>query len=77
MAIYNLSEYSDDYSMTSGSLLNYYRDEIYDDENKNNDANNRMNNSKATTSKCFEYKAKIIGSTPNNLSRLKQKLLFR
>ena len=28
MPIYNLLEYSDNYCMTSGSLWNYYRDEI-------------------------------------------------
>ena len=28
MPMYNLLEYSDNYSMTSGSLWNYYRDEI-------------------------------------------------
>ena len=30
MPMYNLSEYSDNYSKTSGSLWNYYRDEIND-----------------------------------------------
>ena len=28
MLIYNLSEYSDNYSVTSGILSDYYRDEI-------------------------------------------------
>ena len=28
MPMYNLLEYSDNYSMTSGSLWNYYREEI-------------------------------------------------
>ena len=32
--------------MTSGSLWNYYRDEIKDDANENNAANNRINNNK-------------------------------
>ena len=30
MCMYNLLEYSQNYSMTSGSLWNYYRDEIDD-----------------------------------------------
>ena len=30
MTIYNLSEYNQNYSMTSGSLLNYFRDETDD-----------------------------------------------
>ena len=31
MAMYNLLEYGKNYSMTSGSLSNYYRDEVNDD----------------------------------------------
>ena len=34
MLMYNLLEYSDNYSMTSGRLWNYHRDEINDDTNK-------------------------------------------
>ena len=66
----NLLEYSDNYSMTSGSLWNYYRDEINDDENENDYNGNKTNNNKTTTSKSFKYKTKIIGSTSNNASRL-------
>ena len=51
--------------MESGSLWNYYRDEINDDENEN-DNDNRLNNNKVITSKSFKYKTKIIGSIPNN-----------
>ena len=41
--------------MTSGSLQNYYRDEVNDDANQNNDAGNyRINNNK--------YKTETIGS---------------
>ena len=53
MSRYNLLEHSDNYSMTSGSLWNYYRDEVNDDENENDDNNNTMNYKKATTSKSF------------------------
>ena len=67
MLIYNLLEYSDNYSKTSGSLWNYYRDKINDSANKNNDANNyKINNNKTTTSKSYEYKTKIRGRTPND-----------
>ena len=66
IAMYNLLESSDDYSVTSGSLWNYYRDEINDDVNENNVANNRINNSQTVTSKSFEYKTKLIGSMPRN-----------
>ena len=66
IAMFNLLEYSDNCSMTSGSLWNYYRDEINDDSNENNAVNNSINNNKTITSKYFEYKTKLIGSTPNN-----------
>ena len=51
--MYNFLEYSDNYLMTSGSLWNYYRDEINDDANEN-DHNNRINNNKTTKKKSFE-----------------------
>ena len=35
MSMYNLLEYSDNYSMTSGSLQNHYRDEVNDDQDEN------------------------------------------
>ena len=50
MPMYNLSEYSDNYCMTSGSLWNYYRGELNDNANKVV-ANLRLNNNKATASK--------------------------
>ena len=40
-------------------------------ENENNQAIDfRTNNYKTTTSKSFEYKTKLIGSTQDNASRL-------
>ena len=52
--------------MRSGSLWNYYRDEINDSAIEIiNDGNNDGNN-KTTTSKSFEYETKIIGYTSNN-----------
>ena len=66
MAMYNLLEYSDNYSITSGSLWNYYRDEVNDDSDENNPAGN----DKTTTSKYFEYKTKITEKTSSNSSRL-------
>ena len=56
MPIYNLLEYRDDYSMTSGNLWNYYRDEKNDDENENNAADNMIKNDKTIASKSFECK---------------------
>ena len=70
MPMYNLLEYSDSYSMTSGSLWNYYRNEINDDENENDVNENMANKNKIATSKSFKYNTKILGSTPNNGNRL-------
>ena len=56
-----LLEYSDIYSTTSGSLRNFYRDEMNDDENENYNANNMINKNKTIASKSFENKTKIIG----------------
>ena len=66
MPMYDLLEYSDNFSITSGSLWNYYRDEVNDDANENNDACIKINDNKTITGKSFEYKTKLIGSTPNN-----------
>ena len=53
MPMYNLLEYSQNYSwMTSGSLWNYYRDEI-DDVDDN-----------ASNGKSLKYKTRIVGKTP-------------
>ena len=56
--------------MASGSLLNYYRDEMNDTATENNDANFKKNNNKTTTSKPFKYKTKIKGSTLADNNRL-------
>ena len=56
MLMYNLLKYSDNYSRTSGSLWNYYRDKVNDDANENNAANNKINNNKIIASKYFKYK---------------------
>ena len=58
MSMYNMLEYSDNYSMKSGSLWNFYRNEVNDNANENNAANNRTSNIKMITSKSFEYKKK-------------------
>ena len=60
MAMYNLLEYSKNYSKTSASLWNYYRDELTDETNDNNGPNKNVINSKS-----FKYKASITGSTYN------------
>ena len=42
MLMYNLLEYSKNYSKTSASLWNYYRDELRDEANGNNDRNKSL-----------------------------------
>ena len=66
MPLHNLLEYNDNYSMTSESLWNYYRDEVNYDAKENDNANNKINNNKTIKSKSFEYKTKIIRSKANN-----------
>ena len=74
MPMYNLLQYSCNYSMAPGSLWNYHRDEINDSANEINDNDNMINVNKTTTSKSFEYKTKIIGSTSNNNNKLNAKV---
>ena len=56
MPMYNLIEYSDNYSDTSGSLWDFKRDEIVNNADVTNDDN----------APSFKYKASIIGNTENN-----------
>ena len=65
----NLLDYGDNCSVTS-CLWNCYRDEVNDDANENNADNYRIDNSNTLISKSFEYKAKIMGSTPANNNTL-------
>ena len=57
MALYNLSEYSQNYSMTYGNLQSYYRDEI------------EIINNNALNGKLFKYKTRIVGKTPQRPER--------
>ena len=61
MAMYNLIEYSDNYSKTSGSLWQYCKDIPAVDDN---DAIVDFNGANATDS--FNFKTKITGQTNNN-----------
>ena len=56
MPMYNLIEYSDNYSDTSGSLWNFKRDEIINNADVTNDNN----------APSFKYKANLIGNTEAN-----------
>ena len=56
MPMYNLIEYSDNYSDTSGSLWQFKRDEITNNADVTNDNN----------ASSFKYKASIIGDTEDD-----------
>ena len=56
MPMYNLIEYSDNYSDTSGSLWQFKRDEIINNADVTNDDNAPL----------FKYKASLIGNTGND-----------
>ena len=60
MSMYNLLEYSKNYRKTIGTLYNYYRDELSDDNNPNN-----FPNTNVVHSNTFKYKNKITGNTYN------------
>ena len=75
MPMYNLLEYSDNYSITSGSLRNHYRDKVNNNANEFA-ANYKINHNKATRSKSFECNTKILGSKPTNINRLYTKFVF-
>ena len=64
LSIYNLLEYSNNYSMMSGSLWSYHTDEVNHDANKINADNHGTDNCKIVANESFEYKTKIIGSKP-------------
>ena len=55
MPVYNLIEYSDNYSDTSGSLWQFRRDEV-----SNNKANLNINNSQSS-----KYNAALVEKTVN------------
>ena len=66
MLMYNILEYSDNYSVTLGSLWNYCRDKVNDDVNENNADNNKINNNKTIISKSFKYKTEVMERTPDD-----------
>ena len=64
ISMYNLTEYSDNYSDTSGSLWQFRRDEIINNADVTNDNN----------APSFKYKASIIGNTRDNGIKSKVKI---
>ena len=63
MPLYNLIEYSDNYSDTSGNLWGFKRDEIVNNANVTNDNNVPS----------FKYKANLIGTTKTNGTKNRNK----
>ena len=62
--MYNIIEYSENYSDTSGSLWNFKRDEIINNADVTNDNN----------APSFKYKRSIIDDTGNNGTKNKVKI---
>ena len=60
MAMYNLIEYGDNYSDSSGRLWSFKRDDIVDNENVTNDNN----------APSFKNKASIVGNTEANGTKM-------
>ena len=74
MPMYNLLEYSDNYSLASGRFWNYYGDK------ENNDANLVvanccLSNNKTTRRKSFDHRTKITERGAANNERLNTKLV--
>ena len=63
MPMYNLIEYSDNYSVTSGSLWNFKRDQIDNNANVTND----------NSAPSFKYKSNLIGNTETNGTKKEKK----
>ena len=60
MQMYNLLEYTENYSRTSESVWNDHRDEVSDGANEIDAADSNTENNKKLTSRSFQYKTKII-----------------
>ena len=69
MPMYNLIEYSDNYSDTSGSFWQFKRDDVIDNADVTNDDD----------SPSFKYKAGLIGNTEENerKNRVKTAVLLK
>ena len=63
--MYNLIEYSKNYRKIARSLYNYYRDELSNDTNNNDNLNKNVINSES-----FKYNTSVTGSTYNVNERI-------
>lgn len=58
MLMYNLVEYSANYSVTSRTFCKYYRDKMNDDENENTNYDFSIDNRKTLTNKHLSIRQK-------------------
>lgn len=58
MLMYNLVEYSANYSVTSRTFCEYYRDKMNDDENENTNYDFSIDNRKTLTNKHLSIRQK-------------------
>ena len=58
MSTHNLLECSDNYSMTSRSIWNFYRNKLNDSATENNSASNKINDNKIITSNLLNTRQK-------------------
>ena len=70
MPMYNLLECSKNYSKASGSLWNYYRDELTDETNDDNNLNKNV-----IKSKSFKYETSITGNTYNVAATVRETMM--
>lgn len=73
MWAYNLLEYGDNYSITSGILWNDYGNEMDDNANGNNADTEYMIARQQQVN--LLYKKKIIGSLPDDINTLKMEFV--
>ena len=73
MPMYNLIEYSDNYSKTSGSLWQYYRDEPALDNNDSNIIINFLANNNIIIS--FKFKHQVTGQKGNGGTKDVEKMV--
>ena len=69
MPMYNLLEYSKNYEKTSGSLFNYYRDEVDDPNVHIGDGDERIDIS-MRDSKSFDYKSSLNNKLPASINNI-------
>ena len=68
MPMCNLIEYSENYRKTTGSLYNYYRDELINDINNNNNLNKIVINSESFNGSTYNANERITNAESNQVN---------